>query len=70
MEMFTLKQRGTAWMVCCRACGHEQALPPSITESELADRLTVKCERCPSEEPQFHFTATVAAASTSDAMAG
>lgn len=60
MEMFTLKQKDLAWVVCCRACGHEQALPSSALESDLAEGVAIQCERCPNEEPRFHFAMATA----------
>lgn len=58
MEMFTLKRSTSAWLACCRACGHEQALPTPAPDAQTggaaADTgINIRCERCPSEEAYF-----------------
>lgn len=61
MDMFTVKQTGSNWLACCRACGHEQVLP-RLTEGGSVDGMSVKCERCPSEENQLSLPNTSPAA--------
>ncbi|KFF50146.1 hypothetical protein GY26_03760 [Gammaproteobacteria bacterium MFB021] len=51
MDMFTLTQTNDRWIACCRACGHEQALPEAGTPQILAEGVAIQCERCPSQEP-------------------
>lgn len=58
MEMFTLKRSTSAWLVCCRACGHEQPLPKTATGDEDNTGINVSCERCPSEEAYFAIPET------------
>ncbi|MDH4572617.1 hypothetical protein CUR86_09195 [Salinicola acroporae] len=50
MEMFTVKQSESSLMACCRACGHEQPLPMTSPDAEEQAAVSIKCERCPSED--------------------
>lgn len=61
MEMFTVKQSESSLMACCRACGHEQPLPTTTTDAEEQKAISIKCERCPSEDAYVSVPAPSAA---------
>lgn len=64
MEMFTLKRSKNAWVACCRACGHEQALAIPLEQQVLQNGFNVSCERCPSEEVHVSIPAPAETAVT------
>ncbi|WFF42412.1 hypothetical protein EVC62_13340 [Salinicola endophyticus] len=60
MDMFTLKQTHDHWIACCRACGHEQALPETSAAQMPVEGVAIQCERCPSQEPCVYPNETAA----------
>tara|TARA_B100000378_G_scaffold274749_1_gene269681 strand:- start:108 stop:323 length:216 start_codon:yes stop_codon:yes gene_type:complete len=50
MEMFTVTKSESSLMACCRACGHEQPLTLASSDAEEQMAVSIKCERCPSED--------------------
>lgn len=61
MEMFTVTQSESSLMACCRACGHEQPLTLTRSDAEQQMAVSIKCERCPSEDA---YVAVPASATT------